>query len=58
MTRVPHSTPSVNDDDVQHVLRRDYPTNLVGDILSLPEDEVRAIYDKDWRQYSESLTRA
>lgn len=27
-------------------------------IQSLPEDEVRAIYDKDWRQYSEWLTRA
>jgi hypothetical protein len=27
-------------------------------IQSLPEDEVRAIYDKDWRQYCEWLTRA
>ncbi len=27
-------------------------------IESLTEDEVRAIYDKDWRQYSEWLTRA
>ena len=27
-------------------------------IPSLPEDEVRAIYDKDWHQYSEWLTRA
>jgi len=26
-------------------------------IQSLPEDEVRAIYDKDWRQYSDWLTR-
>lgn len=25
---------------------------------SLSEDEVRAIYDKDWRQYSEWLSRA
>jgi hypothetical protein len=27
-------------------------------IQSLPEAEVRAIYDKDWQQYSEWLTRA
>lgn len=27
-------------------------------IESLPEEEVRAIYEKDWRQYSEWLTRA
>ena len=26
-------------------------------IESLPEDEVRSIYDKDWRQYSDWLTR-
>ena len=26
-------------------------------IQSLSEDEVRAIYDKDWQQYSEWLTR-
>ena len=26
-------------------------------LASLPEDEVRAIYEKDWRQYSEWLTR-
>jgi hypothetical protein len=26
-------------------------------IESLPDDEVRAIYDKDWRQYSDWLTR-
>jgi hypothetical protein len=26
-------------------------------IPSLPEHEVRAIYDKDWLQYSEWLTR-
>jgi hypothetical protein len=27
-------------------------------IESLPEDEVRAIYEEDWRQYSEWLTHA
>lgn len=27
-------------------------------IESLPESEVRAIYDKDWRQYSEWLARS
>ena len=27
-------------------------------IESLSEDEVRAIYEKDWRQYSEWLSRA
>jgi hypothetical protein len=27
-------------------------------IQSLPEAEVRAIYDKEWRQYSEWRTRA
>jgi hypothetical protein len=118
MTRVPQPTPSVNETDVERVLRRDYPTNLVDEIFaliatvevrekprvvlaclkiadgnvdrlrselanasgyyreilseaeyplatkrwsrieSLPEDEVRAIYEKDWRQYSEWLTRA
>jgi hypothetical protein len=110
-------TPSVNDSDVERIVRRDYPANVVDGILalittievrekprvvlaclkiaagnldrlrdelscasgyyreqlgeaeyplatrrwsrieSLPEDEVRAIYDEDWRQYSEWLTR-
>lgn len=27
-------------------------------IQSLPEHEVHTIYDEDWRQYSEWLTRA
>jgi hypothetical protein len=27
-------------------------------IQSLPEEEVRAIYDKDWRQYCDWLNRA
>lgn len=111
-------TPSVTENDVERIVRRDYPANVAGEILeliasisvrekprvvlaclkiasgnldrlrgnlssasgyyrellgeaeyplatrrwsriqSLPEDEVRAIYDKDWRQYSEWLTRA
>ena len=118
MTRVPQPTPSVDESDVERIVRRDYPANVVAEILeliatvevrekprvalaclkiaggnldrlrrelsdasgyyreilgeaeyplatkrwsrieSLPEDEVRAIYDKDWRQYSEWLTRA
>ncbi len=118
MTLVPQPTPSVSERDVERIVRRDYPTNVVDDILeliatvevreksrvvlaclkiagdnidrlrnelasasgyyreilseaeyplatkrwsrieSLSEDEVRAIYDKDWRQYSEWLTRA
>ena len=118
MSLPPQPTPSVNENDVERVLRRDYPTNLVDEILALiatvevrekprvvlaclkiangnvdrlrnelanasgyyreilseaeyplatkrwsrieflPEDEVRAIYEKDWRQYSEWLTRA
>lgn len=111
-------TPSVNADDVERIVRRDYPAPVVDDVLAriatvevwekprvvlaclklaggnldrlranladasgyyrellsraeyplatkrwfridrLSEDEVRAIYEKDWRQYSEWLTRA
>ena len=117
VTRVPQPTPSVNEHDVERVLRRDYPAVAVEEILacietvevrekprvvlaclkiargdvdrlrnelanaggyyreilseaeyplatrrwsrigSLPEAEVRAIYDQDWRQYSEWLKR-
>jgi hypothetical protein len=118
MKRVPQPTPSVTESDVERIVRRDYPSNAVDEILalistvevrekprvvlaclkiaggdvhrlrnelanaagyyreilseaeypvatkrwsrieSLSDDEVRAIYDKDWRQYSEWLTRA
>lgn len=118
MTRPSQPTPSVNDEDVVRVVRRDYSASAVEEILaliatvevrekprvvlaclkiangdlarlrrelaaasgwyreilseaeyplatkrwsrieSLPEDEVRSIYDKDWRQYFEWLTRA
>jgi hypothetical protein len=118
MTSVPQPTPTVDESDVERIVRRDYPANVVGDIFaliqavdvrekprvvlaclkiargnldrlrkelsdasgyyreilseaeypiatkrwsripSLPEDEVRAIYDEDWRQYSEWLNRA
>lgn len=117
MTRPSQPTPSVNDDDVVRVVRRDYSASAVEAILaliatvevrekprvvlaclkiangdlarlrkeladasgyyreilseaeyplatkrlfridSLTDDEVRAIYDKDWRQYVEWLTR-
>ena len=110
-------TPSVTADDVERIVRRDFPAHVVDDILaliatvevrekprvvlaclkvadsnldrlratladasgyyrellaeaeyplatrrwfridSLSEDEVRAIYEKDWRQYSDWLTR-
>ena len=116
--RPPQPTPSVTDDDVLRVVRRDYAATEVDEILrlvatvqvvekprvvlaclkiangdparlrgelanaegyyreilseaeyplatrrwsriaSLSDDEVRAIYEKDWRQYSEWLTRA
>jgi hypothetical protein len=38
----------------------EYPlaTKRWSHIESLPEEEVRAIYEKDWRQYFEWLTRA
>jgi hypothetical protein len=118
MTGVPQPTPSVTDDDVARVVRRDYPASAVDGILaliatvevrekarvvlaclkiadgdvarlrsnlaeasgyyreilgeaeyplatrrwsqipSLPESAIRAIYDEDWRQYAEWLTRA
>ena len=111
-------TPSVTEDDVERIVRRDFPALVVNDILaliskvevrekprvvlaclkiadgnlerlranladasgyyrellgeaeyplatkrwfrieSLSDDEVRAIYEKDWRQYSDWLTRA
>jgi hypothetical protein len=110
-------TPSVTEDDVERIVRREYPATVVGEILdliatvrvrekprvvlaclkiakddldrlranladasgyyrellseaeyplatkrlfrieSLPEDEVRAIYEKDWQQHSEWLAR-
>jgi hypothetical protein len=118
MTRLPQPTPTVSEDDVIRVVRRDYPAGDVDGILaliatvdvrekprvvlaclkiangdlarlrreladasgwyreilseaeyplatkrlfridSLTDDDVRAIYDKDWRQYVEWLTRA
>jgi hypothetical protein len=117
MTRMPQPTPSVNEDDVERVVRRDYPASSVEDILglirtvevqekarvvlaclkiaggnverlrselanasgyyreilseaeyalaskrwsrikSLTDEEVQAIYERDWRQYFEWLTR-
>ena len=111
-------TPSVTEDDVERIVRRDYPATVADEILeliatvevrekprvvlaclkiasgnldrlradlssasgyyrellseaeyplatkrwsrieSLPEDEVRAIYENDWRQYSDWLNRA
>jgi hypothetical protein len=117
MTRVSQPTPTVDEKDVERVLRRDYPPNLVDEILALiatvevrekprvvlgclkiaagnvdklrreladasgyyreilgeaeyplatkrwfridtlSDDEVRAIYDKDWQQYSAWLKR-
>jgi len=111
-------TPSVTEDDVERIVRRDYPPPVVDDILALiatvevrekprvvlaclkiadgsldrlranladasgyyrellaeaeyplatkrwfrietlSEDEIRAIYEKDWPQYSDWLTRA
>lgn len=118
MNRVSQPTPSVNEDDVVRIVRRDYPAGAFEEIMaliaavevrekprvvlgclkiangdldrlrreladasgyyreilgeaeyplatkrwsrieSLSEEEVRAIYDKDWKQYSEWLTRA
>ena len=117
MTRASQPTPTVDENDVERVLRRDYPPNLVDEILALiaavevsekprvvlgclkiadgnvdrlrreladasgyyreilgeaeyplatkrwsriptlSDDEVRAIYDKDWQQYSAWLMR-
>jgi hypothetical protein len=118
MTPVRQPTPSVIEDDVERIVRRDYPASVVGEILELiatvrvqekprvvlaclkiasgnldrlradlsqasgyyrellseaeyplattrgsrieflPELEVRAIYERDWRQYSDWLNRA
>ena len=117
MTPVSQPTPTVSENDVERIIRRDYPATVLGEILqliarvtvrekprvvlaclkiangnldrlranlasasgyyrellseaeyplatkrwsriqSLPDDEVRDIYDKDWRQYSDWLTR-
>jgi len=117
MTRPSQPTPTVTEDDVIRIVRRDYPAGLVDEILALiaavevrekarvvlgclkiangdldrlrrelkdasgyyreilgeaeyplatkrwsriesfSDDEVRAIYEKDWRQYSEWLAR-
>ena len=117
MTRPHQPTPTVDDRDVERIVRRDYPAEAVNSIFeliaavevrekprvvlaclklangnldrlrgelanasgyyreilseaeyplaskrwsrmkSMAEDEVRAIYDKDWRQYSEWLNR-
>jgi len=118
MIRIRQPTPSVSEEDVLRIVRRDYAATAVDEIMalivpvqvrekprvvlaclkvangdldrlrreladasgyyreivseaeyplatkrwsrieSLPEEEIRAIYDEDWRQYSEWLARA